>query len=161
MIHLSSGTMPYMVCEKNTFLLITIKESEPSSVRGNYFPFHQPKFLILTPTCLLWASLVRLPLQPQLILSRLSLIPVIKYTFRSPGASKIFGKYCSLFYQCYILKKKADPIWNEGHPFPRDVDYMVADTLESLRPKLTMYASLEQAIESLQKLNKEHQEQIG
>jgi len=38
---------------------------------------------------------------------------------------------------------------------------MVADTLESLRPKLTMYASLEQAVESLQKLNKEHQEQIG
>ena len=71
------------------------------------------------------------------------------------------GKYCSLFSQCYILKKKTDPIWNEGHPFPRDVDYMVADTLESLRPKLTMYSSLEQAVESLQKLNKEHQEQIG
>ena len=66
-----------------------------------------------------------------------------------------------MFSQCYILKKKADPIWNEGHPFPRDVDYMVADTLESLRPKLTMYTSLEQAVESLQKLNKEHQEQIG
>ncbi|XP_020615608.1 regulator of nonsense transcripts 2-like isoform X2 [Orbicella faveolata] len=65
-----------------------------------------------------------------------------------------------VYFQCYILKKKADPIWNEGHPFPRDVDYMVADTLESLRPKLTMYTSLDQAVESLQKLNKEHQEQI-
>ncbi|XP_078385093.1 regulator of nonsense transcripts 2-like isoform X2 [Oculina patagonica] len=65
-----------------------------------------------------------------------------------------------VYFQCYILKKKADPIWHEGHPFPRDVDYMVADTLESLRPKLTMYASLELAVESLQKLNKEHQEQI-
>lgn len=65
-----------------------------------------------------------------------------------------------VYFQCYILKKKADPIWNEGHPFPRDVDYMVADTLESLRPKLTVFATLEQAVESLEKLNKEHQEQI-
>nr|XP_058955604.1 regulator of nonsense transcripts 2-like isoform X1 [Pocillopora verrucosa] len=65
-----------------------------------------------------------------------------------------------VYFQCYILKKKADPIWNEGHPFPRDVDYMIADTLESLRPKLTIFASLEQAVETLEKLNKEHQEQI-
>lgn len=65
-----------------------------------------------------------------------------------------------VYFQCYTLKKKADPIWNEGHPFPRDVDYMIADTLESLRPKLTIFASLEQAVESLDKLNKEHQEQI-
>ena len=59
------------------------------------------------------------------------------------------------------MKKKADPIWHEGHPYPRDVDYMVADTLESLRPKLTMFTNLEEAIESLETLNKEHQEQIG
>lgn len=66
-----------------------------------------------------------------------------------------------LCFQCYILKKKADPIWHEGHPYPRDVDYMVADTLESLRPKLTVFTSLEEAVESVQNLNKEHQDQIG
>lgn len=65
-----------------------------------------------------------------------------------------------VYFQCYILKKKADAIWHEGHPFPRDVDYMVADTLESLRPKLTIFTSLEDAMQSLEKLNKEHQEQI-
>lgn len=65
-----------------------------------------------------------------------------------------------VYFQCYVLKKKADPIWHEGHPYPRDVDYMVADTLESLRPKLTMFTNLEEAIESLETLNKEHQEQI-
>lgn len=59
------------------------------------------------------------------------------------------------------MKKKADSIWHEGHPFPRDVDYMIADTLEALRPKLTMFTNLEEAVESLEKLNKEHQEQIG
>ena len=63
--------------------------------------------------------------------------------------------------QCYILKKKADAIWHDGHPFPRDVDYMVADTLESLRPKLTIFTNLEEAVQNLEKLNKEHQEQIG
>lgn len=60
-----------------------------------------------------------------------------------------------------MLKKKADPIWHEGHPYPRDVDYMVTDTLESLRPKLTVFISLEEAMEGLDKLNKEHKEQIG
>lgn len=60
-----------------------------------------------------------------------------------------------------MLKKKADPIWHEGHPYPRDVDYMVTDTLESLRPKLTVFTNLEEAMESLNKLNKEHKEQIG
>ena len=60
-----------------------------------------------------------------------------------------------------MLKKKADPIWHEGHPYPRDVDYMVTDTLESLRPKLTVFTNLEEAMESLTKLNKEHKEQIG
>jgi len=65
-----------------------------------------------------------------------------------------------VYFQCYILKKKADPIWHEGHPYPRDVDYMVADTLESLRPKLTVFTSLEEAVESVQNLNKEHQDQI-
>lgn len=65
-----------------------------------------------------------------------------------------------VYFQCYILKKKADAIWHEGHPFPRDVDYMVADTLESLRPKLTIFTNLEEAVQNLEKLNKEHQEQI-
>ncbi|XP_015778551.1 PREDICTED: regulator of nonsense transcripts 2-like [Acropora digitifera] len=37
---------------------------------------------------------------------------------------------------------------------------MVADTLESLRPKLTIYTNLEEAVQNLEKLNKEHQEQI-
>lgn len=65
-----------------------------------------------------------------------------------------------IYFQCYVLKKKADPIWHEGHPYPRDVDYMVTDTLESLRPKLTVFTNLEEAMESLNKLNKEHKEQI-
>ena len=38
---------------------------------------------------------------------------------------------------------------------------MVADTLESLRPKLTIFTNLEEAVQNLEKLNKEHQEQIG
>ena len=52
-------------------------------------------------------------------------------------------------------------MFNEKYPFPKDVDYMIADTVESLRPRLRLFISLEEALEAVEKLNKEQQEQIG
>lgn len=38
---------------------------------------------------------------------------------------------------------------------------MVADTVESLRPKLNLYSSLEEAVRAVEELNKEYQMKIG
>ena len=38
---------------------------------------------------------------------------------------------------------------------------MVADTLESLRPKLKLHNSLEEAMKAVQELNNEYQQKIG
>ena len=66
-----------------------------------------------------------------------------------------------IVYQAYILKKKTSPAWNEKHPFPKDVDYMIADTFEFLRPKLKVFTTMEEAISAVESLNKDYQEQIG
>uniref|UniRef100_G3N7W5 Regulator of nonsense transcripts 2 n=1 Tax=Gasterosteus aculeatus aculeatus TaxID=481459 RepID=G3N7W5_GASAC len=44
---------------------------------------------------------------------------------------------CFLFYfQRYIWWKKSTEVWTKDHPFPIDIDYMISDTLELLRPKM-------------------------
>jgi len=61
----------------------------------------------------------------------------------------------------YVWQKKESGSWNEDCPFPRDVDFMIADTMESMRPKLNMHTSLNEAHEAVAELNKEYEEKIS
>ena len=63
--------------------------------------------------------------------------------------------------QLYIRQKKESACWNENCPFPRDVDFMIADTIESMRPKLQLYSSVEEAQEAANELTKEYEEKIS
>ncbi|XP_066925747.1 regulator of nonsense transcripts 2-like isoform X2 [Clytia hemisphaerica] len=65
-----------------------------------------------------------------------------------------------IFFQLYIRQKKESECWNENCPFPRDVDFMIADTIESMRPKLKLYSSVEEAQEAANELTKEYEEKI-
>ncbi|CAB4029434.1 regulator of nonsense transcripts 2-like isoform X1 [Paramuricea clavata] len=65
-----------------------------------------------------------------------------------------------VYFQAYIWKKKSNGVWNEDCPFPKEVEYMVADTLESLRPKLKLHNSLEEATKAVEELNLEYQQKI-
>ena len=71
--------------------------------------------------------------------------------------------HCALtsIFQAYIWKKKSSGVWNEDCPFPKEVEYMVADTLESLRPKHKLHNSLEEAMKAVEALNLEYKQKIG
>lgn len=67
----------------------------------------------------------------------------------------------SLFSQLYIWQKKESGSWTEDCQFPREVDFMVIDTIESMRPKLKLYSSLQEAQDAATELSKEYEDKIS
>ena len=59
------------------------------------------------------------------------------------------------------MYKRSLPIWNPQLPFPLDVDNALADTLETLRPKLLIYSTLDEASEAVTELEKEQVQKLG
>lgn len=45
--------------------------------------------------------------------------------------------------EAYYWSKREHPIWNQQNPFPISISNQVLETLANLRPKLTVYSSLE------------------
>lgn len=52
-------------------------------------------------------------------------------------------------------------VWTKDHPFPIDIDYMISDTLELLRPKIKLCSSLEESIRQVQDLEREFLIKLG
>lgn len=63
--------------------------------------------------------------------------------------------------QRYIWWKKSIDVWTKDHPFPIDIDYMISDTLELLRPKLRLCCSLEEATKQVTDLEREVLVKLG
>lgn len=57
--------------------------------------------------------------------------------------------------------KKSLDVWTKEHPFPIDIDYMISDTLELLRPKIKLCNSLEEAVRQVQDLEREFLIKLG
>lgn len=76
------------------------------------------------------------------------------------GSSKKKMDCFLIFFQVYLWQKKEGGYWNEDLPFPRDVDFMIADTMESMRPKFKLVSSLAEAQEAAAELSKEYEEKI-
>lgn len=57
--------------------------------------------------------------------------------------------------QRYIWWKKSVDVWTKDHPFPIDIDYMISDTLELLRPKMRFCCSLDEATKQVIDLERE------
>lgn len=57
--------------------------------------------------------------------------------------------------QRYIWWKKSTDVWTKDHPFPIDIDYMITDTLELLRPKMRFCFSLDEATKQVIDLERE------
>ena len=60
----------------------------------------------------------------------------------------------------YWLKRKSS-VWTAERPFPRDVEYLVCDTLELLRPKLQLCTSWDEASQAADALDKEFTSKLG
>ena len=55
--------------------------------------------------------------------------------------------------QCYIFRKR--------QPVPLELEHLVADTLEPLRPDLPLYSTAQEAYEAAAELEKKYKDKIG
>ncbi|XP_078530285.1 regulator of nonsense transcripts 2 isoform X4 [Lissotriton helveticus] len=77
------------------------------------------------------------------------------------GSSKRKLDCFLVYFQRYVWWKKSLEIWTKDHPFPIDIDYMISDTLELLRPKIKLCNSLEDAMRQVQDLEQEFLIKLG
>lgn len=72
-----------------------------------------------------------------------------------------YNRFQYLVFQRYVWWKKSLDVWTKDHPFPIDIDYMISDTLELLRPKIKLCNSLEEAVRQVQDLEREFLIKLG
>ncbi|XP_030635202.1 regulator of nonsense transcripts 2 [Chanos chanos] len=77
------------------------------------------------------------------------------------GSSKRKLDCFLIYFQRYIWWKKSLEVWTKDHQFPIDIDYMISDTLELLRPKMRLCSSLEEAIRQVTELEREILVKLG
>ncbi|KFV92020.1 Regulator of nonsense transcripts 2, partial [Eurypyga helias] len=104
------------------------------------------------------------PLDPPEHLFRIRLVCTILDTcgqYFDRGSSKRKLDCFLVYFQRYVWWKKSLDVWTKDHPFPIDIDYMISDTLELLRPKIKLCNSLEEAIRQVQDLEREFLIKLG
>ncbi|XP_048886602.1 regulator of nonsense transcripts 2 [Brienomyrus brachyistius] len=104
------------------------------------------------------------PLDPPEHLFRLRLVCTLLDTcgqYFDRGSSKRKLDCFLIYFQRYIWWKKALEVWTKEHPFPIDIDYMISDTLELLRPKMRLCSSLEEAAMQVAQLEREVLVKLG
>uniref|UniRef100_A0A8C0JZC2 Regulator of nonsense transcripts 2 n=1 Tax=Canis lupus dingo TaxID=286419 RepID=A0A8C0JZC2_CANLU len=77
------------------------------------------------------------------------------------GSSKRKLDCFLVYFQRYVWWKKSLEVWTKDHPFPIDIDYMISDTLELLRPKIKLCNSLEESIRQVHDLEREFLIKLG
>ncbi|XP_043944246.1 regulator of nonsense transcripts 2 isoform X2 [Protopterus annectens] len=77
------------------------------------------------------------------------------------GSSKKKLDCFLVYFQRYVWWKKSLDVWTKDHPFPIDIDYMISDTLELLRPKMKLCSSLEEATRQVHELEREFLTKLG
>ncbi|XP_030071863.1 regulator of nonsense transcripts 2 isoform X1 [Microcaecilia unicolor] len=104
------------------------------------------------------------PLDPPEHLFRIRLVCTILDTcgqYFDRGSSKRKLDCFLVYFQRYIWWKKSLDIWTKDHPFPIDIDYMISDTLELLRPKMKLCSSLDESVRQVQDLEREFLIKLG
>uniref|UniRef100_A0A7M4FQB5 Regulator of nonsense transcripts 2 n=1 Tax=Crocodylus porosus TaxID=8502 RepID=A0A7M4FQB5_CROPO len=104
------------------------------------------------------------PLDPPEHLFRIRLVCTILDTcgqYFDRGSSKRKLDCFLVYFQRYVWWKKSLDVWTKDHPFPIDIDYMISDTLELLRPKIKLCSSLEEAVRQVQDLEREFLIKLG
>ncbi|GFO15395.1 regulator of nonsense transcripts 2-like [Plakobranchus ocellatus] len=98
-------------------------------------------------------------------LFRIRLVCVLLETcgqFFDRGSSKKKLDCFLLYFQRYYLFKHSLPIFNaEGRPFPMDVENLMQETLELVRPRLTMFKTYQEACEAATQLETEYRAKIA
>ncbi|XP_024913069.1 regulator of nonsense transcripts 2 isoform X2 [Cynoglossus semilaevis] len=98
------------------------------------------------------------PLDPPEHLFRLRLVCTLLDTcgqYFDRGSSKRKLDCFLIYFQRYVWWKKSGDNWTKDHPFPIDIDYMISDTLELLRPKMRLCCSMDEAAKLVSDLERE------
>ncbi|XP_056604923.1 regulator of nonsense transcripts 2 isoform X1 [Triplophysa dalaica] len=77
------------------------------------------------------------------------------------GSSKKKLDCFLIYFQRYIWWKKSLDVWSKEQPFPIDIEYMITDTLELLRPKMKLCSSLDEACAQVTQLERELLVKLG
>ncbi|CAI9548550.1 unnamed protein product [Staurois parvus] len=104
------------------------------------------------------------PLDPPEHLFRIRLVCTILDTcgqYFDRGSSKRKLDCFLVYFQRYVWWKKSLDVWTKDYPFPIDIDYMISDTLELLRPKMKLCNSLSEAMRQVQDLEREFLVKLG
>uniref|UniRef100_A0A673VXS2 Regulator of nonsense transcripts 2 n=1 Tax=Salmo trutta TaxID=8032 RepID=A0A673VXS2_SALTR len=98
------------------------------------------------------------PLDPPEHLFRIRMVCTLLDTcgqYFDRGSSKRKLDCFLIYFQRYIWWKKSVEVWSAEHQFPIDIDYMISDTLELLRPKMKLCISLEDSTRQVTELERE------
>ncbi|XP_051544359.1 regulator of nonsense transcripts 2-like [Myxocyprinus asiaticus] len=104
------------------------------------------------------------PLDPPEHLFRIRLVCTLLDTcgqYFDRGSSKKKLDCFLIYFQRYIWLKKSLDVWTKDQPFPIDIEYMITDTLELLRPKMKLCSSLEEACAHVTQLEREFLVKLG
>ncbi|XP_062850136.1 regulator of nonsense transcripts 2 isoform X2 [Trichomycterus rosablanca] len=104
------------------------------------------------------------PLDPPEHLFRIRLVCTLLDTcgqYFDRGSSKRKLDCFLIYFQRYIWWKKSIEVWTKEHPFPIDIDYMISDMLDLLRPKMQLCSSLEEASRQVTELEREVLNKLG
>ncbi|PSN43999.1 Regulator of nonsense transcripts 2 [Blattella germanica] len=94
-------------------------------------------------------------LDPPEHLFRIRLVCVLLETcgqYFNNGVSKQKLDYYFTYFQRYFWFKYEDKIWTTDNPFPVGIHYLFRDTLTSLRPKLQLFVSYEEANQAVRQM---------
>ncbi|XP_050963581.1 regulator of nonsense transcripts 2 [Labeo rohita] len=104
------------------------------------------------------------PLDPPEHLFRIRLVCTLLDTcgqYFDRGSSKKKLDCFLIYFQRYIWWKKSLDVWTKDQPFPIDIEYMITDTLELLRPKMKLCSSLDEACAQVTQLEREFLVKLG
>lgn len=104
------------------------------------------------------------PLDPPEHLFRIRLVCTILDTcgqYFDRGSSKRKLDCFLVYFQRYVWWKKSLDVWTKDYPFPIDIDYMISDTLELLRPKMKLCNSLSEVMRQVLDLEREFMVKLG
>ncbi|KDR21260.1 regulator of nonsense transcripts 2 isoform X2 [Zootermopsis nevadensis] len=97
-------------------------------------------------------------LDPPEHLFRIRLVCILLETcgqYFNNGISKLKLDYYFTYFQRYFWLKYEDKYWTPENPFPVGVHYLFKDTLTSLRPKLHLLSSFEEANQAVHQMQME------
>lgn len=104
------------------------------------------------------------PLDPPEHLFRIRLVCTLLDTcgqYFDRGSSKKKLDCFLIYFQRYVWWKKSLDVWTKDQPFPIDIEYMITDTLEMLRPKMKLCSSLDEACAQVAQLEREFLVKLG